>query len=135
MQLPWLEDRGIALVRGRGRLMGDKRVTVALKAAEEELEARKAVFLAGGTLPAMPPIEGLDEIDDAWTNRDATTAKVVPDSIVVLGGGVVGVEVDVLKEVSRIFEAGRLLRRLDFSPGAYSTPTACGTTPRMASAS
>ena len=93
VQLPWLEDRGIALVRGRGRLTGDKRVTVALKdGGEEELEARKAVFLAGGTLPAMPPIEGLDQIDDAWTNRDATTAKVVPDSIVVLGGGVVGVE-------------------------------------------
>jgi dihydrolipoamide dehydrogenase len=93
VQLPWLEDKGIALVRGRGRLTGDKRVTVALnEGGEEELEARKAVFLAGGTLPSMPPIEGLDQIDDAWTNREATTAKQVPDSMVILGGGVVGVE-------------------------------------------
>src|SRR5215211_1679415 len=76
-QLPWLEDRGIALLRGRGRVTGERRV---------------AVILAGGTLPAMPPIGGLDQIDDAWTNREVTTAKQVPDSMVILGGGVVGVE-------------------------------------------
>ena len=93
VQLPWLEDKGIALLRGRGRLTADKRVTVALNdGGEEELEARTAVFLAGGTLPAMPPIEGLDQIDDAWTNREATTAKAIPESMVILGGGVVGVE-------------------------------------------
>jgi pyruvate/2-oxoglutarate dehydrogenase complex dihydrolipoamide dehydrogenase (E3) component len=92
-QLPWLEDRGIELCRGRGRLAGERRVTVALTAGgSEELEARRAVFLAAGTLPAMPPIEGMDEIDDAWTNREATTAQRIPDSIVVMGGGVVGVE-------------------------------------------
>ena len=92
-QLPWLEDRGIALVRGRGRVTGERAVTVELnEGGTEELEARKAVFLAGGTLPAMPPIEGLDQIDDAWTNREVTTAKAIPDSMVILGGGVVGVE-------------------------------------------
>jgi pyruvate/2-oxoglutarate dehydrogenase complex dihydrolipoamide dehydrogenase (E3) component len=93
VQLPWLEDRGIALLRGRGRLTGEKRVTVELKeGGSEELEARRAVFLAAGTLPAMPPVEGLDRIDDAWTNREATTAKEIPESMVIMGGGVVGVE-------------------------------------------
>jgi pyruvate/2-oxoglutarate dehydrogenase complex dihydrolipoamide dehydrogenase (E3) component len=87
-QLPWLEDRGITLFRGRGRLVGERRVDV----GDEQLEARKAVMLAGGTLPAMPPIEGLDTIDDAWTNRDATTAKEIPARLVIVGGGVVGVE-------------------------------------------
>jgi dihydrolipoamide dehydrogenase len=92
-QLPWLEDKGIALLRGRGRLTGERRVTVELReGGTEELEAAKAVFLAGGTLPSMPPIEGLDQIDDAWTNRRATTAKEIPDSMVIMGGGVVGVE-------------------------------------------
>jgi pyruvate/2-oxoglutarate dehydrogenase complex dihydrolipoamide dehydrogenase (E3) component len=93
VQLPWLEDRGIVLLRGVGRFTGGKRVTVELaEGGTEELEARKAVVLAAGTMPAMPPIEGLDRIDDAWTNREATTAKQVPDSMVILGGGVVGVE-------------------------------------------
>jgi dihydrolipoamide dehydrogenase len=87
-QLPWLEDRGITLVRGAGRLAGERRVTV----GDEEIVARRAIFLAGGTAPAMPPIEGLDQIDDAWTNREATTAKSIPDSMVIMGGGVVGVE-------------------------------------------
>ena len=61
VQLPWLEDRGIVLLRGRGRLTGERAGDVELHdGGTEELEARKAVFLAGGTLPAMPPIEGLD---------------------------------------------------------------------------
>ncbi len=50
------------------------------------------MILAGGTLPAMPPIEGLDQVSDAWTNREATTAKELPDRMVIMGGGVVGVE-------------------------------------------
>jgi pyruvate/2-oxoglutarate dehydrogenase complex dihydrolipoamide dehydrogenase (E3) component len=87
-QLPWLEERKVALIRGHGRLSGERRVTV----GDEEIEARRAVFIATGSLPAMPPIEGLDQIDGAWTNRDSTVAKEIPESMVVLGGGVVGVE-------------------------------------------
>jgi pyruvate/2-oxoglutarate dehydrogenase complex dihydrolipoamide dehydrogenase (E3) component len=91
--LPWLEDRGIELLRGRGRVTGERRVTVDLNGGgTEELEATKAVILAAGTVPAMPPIDGLDEIDDKWTNREATVTKEIPESLVVMGGGVVGVE-------------------------------------------
>jgi pyruvate/2-oxoglutarate dehydrogenase complex dihydrolipoamide dehydrogenase (E3) component len=87
-QLPWLEDRGIELLRGFGELTGERRVQV----GDEELEAPRAVILAAGSLPSMPPIEGLDAIDDAWTNRDATIAKEIPERLVIMGGGVVGVE-------------------------------------------
>jgi pyruvate/2-oxoglutarate dehydrogenase complex dihydrolipoamide dehydrogenase (E3) component len=85
--LPWLEERGIRLYRGWGRLDGEKRVAV----GETLLEARRAVILAGGTAPAVPPIDGLAGLDP-WTNREATTSKTVPDRLVVMGGGVVGVE-------------------------------------------
>jgi dihydrolipoamide dehydrogenase len=88
VQLPWLEDRNVTLVRGVGALAGERRVVV----GEEELEAERAVILSTGSLPSMPPIEGLDAIDDAWTNRDATTAKTIPERLVIVGGGVVGVE-------------------------------------------
>jgi len=87
-QLPWLEDRGIELLRGFGVLTGERRVRV----GDEEVEATKAIFLATGSIPSMPPIEGLDAIDGAWTNRDATTAKAIPERLVIVGGGVVGVE-------------------------------------------
>src|SRR5215203_1405429 len=58
-QLPWLEQRGIALFRGWGRLDGDKRVVV----GEETIEVRRAVFLAGGTTPLLPPIGGLAGVE------------------------------------------------------------------------
>ena len=87
-QLPWLEDRGIELLRGVGGISGERRV----RAGDEEIEAKRAVILSTGSLPSMPPIEGLDSIDDLWTNREATTAKAVPERLVIMGGGVVGVE-------------------------------------------
>ena len=86
-QLPWLEERGIALYRGWGRLDGDKCVVV----GDERIEVRRAVFLAGGTTPTMPPIDGLADARP-WTNREATTAKTIPGRLIVMGGGVVGVE-------------------------------------------
>ena len=85
--LPWLEDRGIKLYRGFGVLNGEKRVDV----GDDQLEARQAVILSGGTRAAIPPIEGLREAEP-WTNREATTAKQIPDAVVVLGGGVFGTE-------------------------------------------
>jgi dihydrolipoamide dehydrogenase len=86
-QLPWLEQRKITLVREPGRLDGERRV----RAGDETLVARKAVVLATGSSPLMPPIDGLKEAKP-WTNREATTAKEVPDRLAILGGGVVGVE-------------------------------------------
>jgi pyruvate/2-oxoglutarate dehydrogenase complex dihydrolipoamide dehydrogenase (E3) component len=88
VQLPWLEHRNVTLLRGHARLAGERRVQV----GDEQLEATRAVILAGGSLPAMPPIGGLDAIDGAWTNREATTAKTIPERLVIMGGGVVGVE-------------------------------------------
>jgi len=87
-QLPWLDDRGVELVRGAGVLTGERRVRV----GDEELEATRAVILSTGSLPTVPPIEGLSSIDGAWTNREATTAKAIPERLVIIGGGVVGVE-------------------------------------------
>jgi dihydrolipoamide dehydrogenase len=86
-QLPWLEERGIALYRGAGRFDGERRIVV----GDEALVAGKAVIVATGSGAAMPPIDGLDGVR-SWNNRDATTSKGVPASMVVLGGGPVGSE-------------------------------------------
>jgi pyruvate/2-oxoglutarate dehydrogenase complex dihydrolipoamide dehydrogenase (E3) component len=86
-QLPWLEERGIELLRGEGRLDGERCVVV----GEETLTARRAVVVATGSGAAMPPIDGLDSVQ-TWNNREATTSKRVPESMVVLGGGPVGSE-------------------------------------------
>jgi pyruvate/2-oxoglutarate dehydrogenase complex dihydrolipoamide dehydrogenase (E3) component len=86
-QVPWLEARGIALVRGHGHVTGERTVQV----GDETLSARRAVVIATGTEPVVPPIPGLREARP-WTNREAVTAENVPPSLVVLGGGTVGVE-------------------------------------------
>ena len=85
--IPWLDDRGIELLRGRAALDGERTVVV----GDERLTARKAVVIATGTTAAIPPIDGLAEVAP-WTNRQATTAKSVPGRLLILGGGVVGVE-------------------------------------------
>jgi pyruvate/2-oxoglutarate dehydrogenase complex dihydrolipoamide dehydrogenase (E3) component len=86
-QMGWIEKRSIELVRGQGVLAGERELSV----GEELLRARKAVILAPGTGAAIPPIPGLREARP-WTNREVTTAKAIPGSLLVLGGGVVGVE-------------------------------------------
>ncbi len=86
-QLPWLEERGIELFRGEGRLDGEQRVAV----GKQTLIARRAIVVANGTTAAIPPIDGLDSVR-TWNNRDATTSKRVPESMIVLGGGPVGSE-------------------------------------------
>jgi pyruvate/2-oxoglutarate dehydrogenase complex dihydrolipoamide dehydrogenase (E3) component len=86
-QLPWLEERGIELFRSEGRLDGERRVVV----GGDTLSAAKAVVVATGSNAVMPPIEGLDSVD-AWNSRQGTTSKRAPESMIVLGGGPVGVE-------------------------------------------
>ncbi|MGI8713219.1 MAG: dihydrolipoyl dehydrogenase family protein [Solirubrobacteraceae bacterium] len=87
VQMPWLEDRSITLVRGQARLDGERRVVV----GDELLQARRAVVIATGSGAAIPPIPGLAEISP-WTNRLGTTSKQVPERLTVLGGGAVGCE-------------------------------------------
>ncbi len=86
-QLPWLEERGIELYRDWGRLEGERRVRV----GDDLLVARDAVVLAVGTAAVVPPIPGLAEVG-AWSNREITTTEEVLGRLLVLGGGVVGVE-------------------------------------------
>jgi pyruvate/2-oxoglutarate dehydrogenase complex dihydrolipoamide dehydrogenase (E3) component len=85
--LPWLDDRGIELIREHGQLTGERRVA----AGDDELVARRAVVIATGSAASLPPIDGLAEAEP-WTNRQGTTSKSVPASLLVIGGGPVGCE-------------------------------------------
>jgi len=81
------EDAGGRLVRGWARLDGGTRVVV----GDRTFEASRAVVVATGTRPWIPPIAGLAETP-YWTNREAIEAEEVPSSLAVLGGGAIGVE-------------------------------------------
>jgi pyruvate/2-oxoglutarate dehydrogenase complex dihydrolipoamide dehydrogenase (E3) component len=108
---PWLDSRGVTLVREHGRLDGERRV----RAGDETLVARRAVVVATGTTALLPPIDGLREAKP-WTNREATTSKRIPERLAILGGGVVGVEMaqayrSLGAQVTLIEGADRLIAR------------------------
>lgn len=91
-QVAWLDSAGVTLLRGRGRLTGERRLTVTSEdGSMTDVEAQRAVVIASGSTASVPPVPGLRE-SGPWSSEDATTAKAVPRSLAIIGGGVVGVE-------------------------------------------
>jgi dihydrolipoamide dehydrogenase len=83
----WLDDTGIDLLRGTGRLAGPGAVEV-----DGVRHTADHIVIATGSEPIVPPVPGLRELDGVWTNREVTAMKAIPRRMVVLGGGAVGVE-------------------------------------------
>jgi len=81
------ERKGGHFVRGAGKLAGPGKVSV----NGTTYEASRAIVIATGTSPAVPPIPGLDRVK-YWTNREAVKVERLPESLVILGGGAIGVE-------------------------------------------
>lgn len=95
-QVEWLQGAGIDLVRGHGRLTGEREVTVTgSDGAETRLVARHAVAVSTGSAALLPDIPGLRAVKP-WTSREATGVRDVPASLAVLGGGTVGTEMATL---------------------------------------
>jgi len=91
-QVSWLESAGIDLLRGRGRLTGKKAVRVtAADGTQLEITANHAVVVSTGSASLMPDVPGLAE-SRPWTSREATSSQSAPDSLLIIGGGVVGTE-------------------------------------------
>lgn len=91
-QVKWLDSAGIDLARGHGRLTGEREVTVTdADGGTRVLHARHAVAISTGSDAVIPPIDGLREASP-WTSREATSAEELPESLAVIGGGVVAVE-------------------------------------------
>jgi dihydrolipoamide dehydrogenase len=91
-QVKWANDNHIDVIRGRGRLAGER--TVEVTGADGEvrtLHARHAVVLATGTTAAIPPVSGMREARP-WTSRDVTNLHEIPRRVAIVGGGVVACE-------------------------------------------
>jgi pyruvate/2-oxoglutarate dehydrogenase complex dihydrolipoamide dehydrogenase (E3) component len=91
-QVAWVDGAGIALLRGTGRLDGERCVVVTgADGTTTRLTARHAVAVCTGSQAAMPPVDGLAGVAP-WTAREATSAREAPGRLLVLGGGYVGCE-------------------------------------------
>jgi pyruvate/2-oxoglutarate dehydrogenase complex dihydrolipoamide dehydrogenase (E3) component len=85
-----LEDVGSVCYRGDGRIVGRGRVEIRHDDRAHEIAGRD-VMVAVGSTSKVPPLPGLDTVR-TWTNREATLARELPKSLVVLGGGPTGCE-------------------------------------------
>jgi pyruvate/2-oxoglutarate dehydrogenase complex dihydrolipoamide dehydrogenase (E3) component len=83
---PWVREKGITLHRGDARITGPGQIRI----GDVEVQTERIV-LATGSDPIIPPVDGLRDVE-YWTNREATALEELPESIIVLGGGPVGVE-------------------------------------------
>lgn len=111
-----VERHGVEIVRGHGRLDGERCVQVEQTGGgSRTLHARRSVILAPGTRASLPPIDGLADARP-WTNREAVLATDIPARLVIVGGGVIAVEMAQafasLGSAVTVIESGeRLLRR------------------------
>jgi pyruvate/2-oxoglutarate dehydrogenase complex dihydrolipoamide dehydrogenase (E3) component len=123
-QAEWVRRTGIELMRGEGRLDGERRVVVTEPSgATRTLTAATAVVLCTGSRPALPPVPGLAE-SGAWTTREATSAKEAPGTLVVIGGGVAGCEL-----ATAWSALGSAVTIIEAAPVAASRPRARGGDP------
>jgi len=82
-----LVKKGATIIKDRATIAGPNTV----RAGDREYEASRGIVIATGTIPAVPPIDGLAGTP-YWTNREAIEAETLPASILVLGGGAIGME-------------------------------------------
>ncbi|GFG48621.1 pyridine nucleotide-disulfide oxidoreductase [Mycolicibacterium agri] len=115
---------GAHVIRGHGRLQGQRRVTVTTTDGKERvLTARHAVAICTGSTAAVPAIPGVAEARP-WTNRRATDSSEVPARLAVVGAGGVGVEMATLwrglgSEVTLLARGPGLLPRMEPFIGQY----------------
>ncbi|HEY3501800.1 MAG TPA: NAD(P)/FAD-dependent oxidoreductase [Actinocatenispora sp.] len=121
-QVDWLAGAGLTLVRGHGRLDGERRVVVDTPdQGRRVLVARHAVAVCTGTGAALPDLPGLADAR-VWTSREATSAPAVPRRLAVVGGGVVAVEMATAwralgSEVTLLVRGPRLLPKVETFAG------------------
>ncbi|GAB3146480.1 dihydrolipoyl dehydrogenase family protein [Amycolatopsis sp. NPDC004378] len=91
-QVSWLDSVGVPLLRGHGRIAGERVVEVtAADGTTTTVTARHAVVVATGSGALVPDIEGLRDAKP-WTSRETVAAKEVPARLAIIGGGVVASE-------------------------------------------
>ncbi|MCL3777545.1 FAD-dependent oxidoreductase [Actinomyces sp. 186855] len=82
---------GLELLRGTARFTGERTVEVALDDGRTRRVRGATVLINTGTTPAVPAVPGLESVP-CWTSEDLLTLPELPEHLLVLGGGVIGVE-------------------------------------------
>ena len=86
-----MESNGVAVMRGRGTLLSPGEVAVTLDGGEKTVVQADAVIVATGSEAAVPPVPGFD-LEGVITSAEALSMEALPKSMVIVGGGVIGME-------------------------------------------
>lgn len=89
-----LKKGNVDIVEGVGEILGRGAEGYEVKAGDQVFTAKK-LLVATGSIPIMPPIPGLKEgVDNGFvlTNREILSITEIPPSLVIVGGGVIGLE-------------------------------------------
>lgn len=125
-QVEWIKSAGIDLLRGHGRLAGEREVSVETPEGDTvRLRARHAVAVCTGSRADLPPLPEIENLRP-WTSREATSAQQPPRRLVIVGAGVVGVEMATAwqalgSRVTLLARGDRLLPRLEPFAGELVT--------------
>ena len=84
-----LKRAGVEVLRGTAYIESPDRVRVTLADGNEQTVLCDDLIVATGSQPFLPPIKG---IEHAVTNREVLSLKKIPQSMLVIGGGVIGIE-------------------------------------------
>lgn len=86
-----LQYNRINIVKGIAIIKDIHKVEVTLEDNSKEIIEGKNIIIATGSLPVKLPIEGIDE-EGVLTTREILECGEMPDDLVIVGGGVVGME-------------------------------------------
>ncbi len=85
-----LDANGVLTVHGEAFILGEENDNIRIS-CDKEVYSVKYVLLCTGSETIIPPIKGLSEVD-FWTSKEALDSKELPSSLVIIGGGVIGLE-------------------------------------------
>ncbi|MBO7281298.1 MAG: dihydrolipoyl dehydrogenase [Bacteroidaceae bacterium] len=86
-----MEHHNVEVVRGDAYIEGGNENSIAIKCGEERYEAAK-LLICTGSEAFVPPIPGVQDNDAILTNREILALTTAPESMVIIGGGVIGME-------------------------------------------
>ncbi len=90
-----VDKNNISIKHGVGSFLDDHHVKVMSQSGEEEILFGKNIIIATGSTPILPPISGLKENLEknlVITSKEALNIETIPEQLVIIGGGVIGME-------------------------------------------
>ena len=112
------DNANLTLLHGTAHFTGPKRLEVARADGGTEEVTADTVILAGGSRPVIPSLPGIDEIDDVLTSDEVMRIDTLPQSLTILGSGVIAVEMAHVfsalgTAVTMVVRSDRVLRAAD----------------------